>query len=298
MALQKLAYAELRVKNVEDCLEFHQHIMGLTLVESGPGRALFSTGTDDEVDLILVEQSGRTGASGFALSVDTTDELDVMALRLAEAGVKAGAASDPVPGIARELAFALPSGHRLSLAVLAKPAEYLHPGRAARPRDRGWAPIDVDHITLRIDNGVRRTMDFLRDVVGLKSSDIQMLPNGEPLATWMRVGEYHHDVAMFAGSPGESLDHLAWTAANIEDIKRMLDLLARHGIKAEAGPGRHGIGGNVYGYFQAPGGNRYELSSEMPRVANHLAEPVIWTDLAAGFSAWGATHPESFKTGS
>jgi catechol 2,3-dioxygenase len=298
MALQKLTYAHLRVTNIDACIEFHQSVMGLTLLERAADRALFSAGADDEVDLILTEESGRAGAAGFALSADSAEDLDVRARKLKTAGVSWLTASDPLPGISRTLSFDLPSGHHIALALLAKPPAYLHPSRGPRPRDRGCALLDVDHITLRIDNGVRRTMDFLREVVGLRSSDIQMLPDGEPMATWMRIGEYHHDVAMFAGHLGESLDHLAWTAAGIEDIKRMLDLLARHDIKAEAGPGRHGIGGNLYAYFRAPGGNRYELSGEMPRVPHHLAEPVIWTDLAAGFSAWGATHPESFKWGS
>lgn len=298
MALQKLSNAHLRVRDFERTVAFEQEVMGLTLIENAKGRALFAAGADDEVDLIVTDEGGRTGAAGFTLSVDTPDDLERQDRRLSEAGITGEWASDPLPGIARSLSFPMPSGHRCSLGVLATTGRYLHPGRGPRRRSQGWAPIDLDHITLRVDD-VRRTMDFMREVVGLRSSDIVMKPDGgKPMATWMRVGECHHDVAMFAANPGETLDHLAWTAANVEDIKMLFDLLARHGMATEVGPGRHGVGGNIYGYFPTPGGNRYELSAEMPRVPNHLMEPGIWTDFPAAFSAWGAPPPESFRFGS
>jgi len=273
--------------------------MGLTLIERSAGRALLSAGADDEVDLILTGEGGRTGAAGFTLSVDSDEDLETLARRLVEAGVAFDRASNPLPGLARTLSFDLPSGHRIALALPSKFKERVHSGRDLQTREQGWAVIDLDHITLRIDNGISRTMDFLRDIVGLQISDILMQPDGQaPMACWMRAGTYHHDVAMFAGHPGETLDHLAWTVANMEDIKMLFDNLARRALKTEAGPGRHGVGGNIYGYFHTPGGNRYELSAEMPRIPNQLEKPGIWTDLSTAFSVWGAPPPESFKWGS
>jgi catechol 2,3-dioxygenase len=56
------------------------------------------------------------------------------------------------------------------------------------------------------------------------------------------------------------------------------------------------VGGNVYLFFWAPGGNRYEFSAEMPRVG--AGETKVWTDLPTAFSTWNATPPATFAHGS
>jgi catechol 2,3-dioxygenase len=299
MALQRVTRAELRVPRIDDCLEFHEVVMGLTVLHREPGRVCLGTGADGTVDLTLVEHEGRSGTTGFSIGVDSRDDLAEVQARLQAMGTPWQRATDPEPGVRERLSCALPAGQVLALVTLA-PSEqqYLHPGRGPHPRTRGIAPLDLDHITLRVGDQVRRTIEFLSASIGLKTSDIAMPPQAEPIAAWMRINEYHHDVAMFAGSPTETLDHLAWNVETFENIKRALDLLARHGIDAEAGPGRHGVGGNLYAYFWSPGGNRYELTADMPRMADRNARTMVWPDPGATFSAWGARHPESFKRGS
>jgi catechol 2,3-dioxygenase len=142
-------------------------------------------------------------------------------------------------------------------------------------------------------------MDFMREVLGFRSSDIAVLPDGTTMATWMHLGDLHHDVAMFFGTAEETLDHLAWTINSLDHMKLMLDACARAGIQTETGPGRHNVGGNLYSYFWAPGGNRYELSGEMPRASDRRAPALRWNPVETNvFSAWGAQPPESFKVGS
>ncbi|WP_170975838.1 VOC family protein [Rhizobium sp. FY34] len=299
MPLQKLAFAELRVPDLGSCLDFHTQVLGLNIIAQSAGRAYLGAGGDDGLDLILTEDpAGRSGAPRFALMVDGADDLIGYQSRLQEAGLDSWRESAPAPGIAESLSFTLPSGHVVALVTAAASSKYLHPARRSAGISWGIGPVDVDHITLRVGDSLALNMKCLSEVLGFRASDVSVMPDGNVAAVWMRVGDYHHDVAMFGGPPGESLDHLAWNVSTFENIKRSLDVLGQFGIPAEAGPGRHGIGGNLYAYFRAPGGNRYELSAEMPRFLNRDAEPVIWTDPAAGFSAWGSRHPESFKDGS
>ncbi len=299
MALQRVARAELRVNSLDDCLDFHQNVLGLTLLDRRAGRAYLGAGADATVDVVLVEQAGRSGTTGFSIAVDSADDLQQLQRRWQELGIAGHSESAPDLGIAQRLSTALPSGQLLSMVCLEPSAvPYLHPGRGPHPRTRGIAPLDLDHITLRVGSRVRDTINFLESAIGLKTSDIAQPTGAEPIAAWLRTGEYHHDVAMFAGSDTETLDHLAWNVETFENLKRALDLLARHGIQAEAGPGRHGVGGNLYAYFWAPGGNRYELSADMPRMADRNAKTMVWPEPGATFSAWGARHPESFKRGS
>jgi catechol 2,3-dioxygenase len=135
--------------------------------------------------------------------------------------------------------------------------------------------------------------------LGFRISDIFLNADDEWQAAWTRVGELHHDIGLIRCQPGASLHHLAWTVDNIEHHKRAADTLAGAGHTLETGPGRHGVGGNLYSYFWTPGGNRYELSAEMPRILGDRSDPLVRNagDFNA-FSAWGAARPDSFTRGS
>ena len=296
MTLQKLSSAEIRINDLDAALDFHTTTLGLQEIGRQNGVVFMGAGGDGQVDLAL--RAGGTGAVGFSIAADDESDLAHFAGTLQKAGVKTAMSSNTMPGVLKSLDFHLPSGHEVHIVTLVKRDMYVHPTRGTQPRSGAISPLDLDHITLRVGDKVSDIMDFMREILGFRSSDIVQLPNEMPMATWMHIGDYHHDVAIMGGKPGETLDHVAWQMDGIDHIKRSLDSLARAGIKTEAGPGRHGVGGNIYAYFRAPGGNRYELSAEMPRAADRHAKPVIWKDPSTSFSAWGARHPDSFADGS
>ena len=173
MALQRVTRAELRVGSLDDCLEFHQAVLGLTLIDRQAGRAWLGAGTDATIDLVLIEQPGRTGTTGFSIAVDSREDLQALERHWRSLGIAGRSASAPEPGIVHQLSTDLPSGQVLSLVCLAPAGlPYLHPARGPHPRTSGIAPLDLDHITLRVRGHVRETIAFLRDAVGLKVSDI------------------------------------------------------------------------------------------------------------------------------
>lgn len=178
---------------------------------------------------------------------------------------------------------------------------YRHPGFDAGSRRRGIGPADIDHITIAFSDeaDARATAHVLSDGLGFAISDILVNADEEWQAAWTRVGSVHHDIGLIRCQPGASLHHLAWTLDNVEHQKRAADILASSGHALEAGPGRHGVGGNLYSYFWTPGGNRYELSAEMPRILGERCDPVVhMAGEFNAFSAWGAPRPESFTRGS
>jgi len=194
--------------------------------------------------------------------------------------------------------FALPTGHLMELVVVADRPTYLQPGRPKVRRLKGIAPLDVDHITLQTRD-VKGLAEFLQEALGFYISDVFSPAPGVWGAAWTRVGEYHHDLAIIGTQdPGETLNHLAWTMEGFEHIEKALDYLAQWGLPVETGPGRHGVGGNLFAYFWEPGGNRFELSAEMPRAVDRRAEPLFWDDFPKAFSIWGQLPPESFAKGS
>jgi catechol 2,3-dioxygenase len=300
MGLQKLIWAELAVTEPDQALEFNVEILGLTEIARDSGRVYLTCDAEDpHPQLVLTE--GGTGVRSFALGVDSEDELARFEARLAAVDVRTQRRTDAVPEQPTSLAFELPTGHEVVLVPRPDRPLYRHQGFDASSRRRGVGPADIDHITIAFgeEADARAVTHVLSEGLGFAISDIFLDADDEWQAAWTRVGEVHHDIGLIRCQPGSSLHHLAWTVDNMEHQKRAADTLASAGHPLEAGPGRHGVGGNLYSYFWTPGGNRYELSAEMPRVLGERTDPLIRkSGEFNSFSAWGAPRPESFTRGS
>jgi hypothetical protein len=88
---------------------------------------------------------------------------------------------------------------------------------------------------------------------------------------------------------------------SIQRIKSFADRLATEATALEMGGiGRHQAGGCIFAYFREPGGNRFELCTEMPTLDADTA--VTYRDADAeesSISAWGpVVVPSSFGEGS
>ncbi|PTQ51344.1 MAG: Catechol 2,3-dioxygenase [Hydrogenibacillus schlegelii] len=298
MAIQKVAHAHLRVSDAGKALAFYEEVVGLKEVHKSGDVIYLGLGADDNYDLAIAP--GGTGVERFAFQVDSEIDLEHYAKRLQDRGVSVSEVKTDDPGVTGGIRFRLPSGHTMELVLVADRPTYLHPVFTHVKRTRGFAPLDVDHITLQVPvPKLRETAEFLRDVLDFYISDIFQPAPDVWGAVWTRVGEYHHDMALIGGeNPSETLNHLAWQMDGIEHVKKALDYLGQHQIALETGPGRHGVGGNIFAYFWEPGGNRFELSAEMPRTVDRKAPPKIWDNFPKAFSAWGQLPPESFAKGS
>jgi catechol 2,3-dioxygenase len=299
MPLQKLAHAELRVTDLDAEIAFLTDVIGLEIMHRDGDRVFFGCGYDRNVDLIL--RPGGTGVVSFSVQVDSEDDLEHYTGRLQDAGVEVSRTSDPIPDIESAIEFTLPSGHRMELVLQRERDQMLlHPALSkVKAGYGGINPIDLDHITLRVEN-IKELCDFLKSTLDFCISEAVQTAPDTWVGAWTRVGDQHHDVAMRQKTPGstETLDHLCWTLTSFEHLKVASDYFAQAGYKTETGPGRHGVGGNLYSYMWGPGGNRYELTAEMARLVSRTAPTKIWTELGGTFSAWGDTPPESFKRGS
>jgi catechol 2,3-dioxygenase len=291
MSITQGAHAQLAVTDLEEAVGFHVDVLGMIELGRDNGAVSLGCGVDDRCDLVLAE--GGTGVRLVALEAESEEDLEQYAARLREQGVEVEQRSDPTPGVEQSLRFTAPSGLALELAVTREGPAYLNPsdstGRA------GVGPVDFDHITLKVPDPAPM-VEFLTGTLDFSVSD-EMRPAPDTLvAAWTRVGQLHHDIAMFKGPETQTLHHLALRAESFDHLKRASDQLSAAGIPIEAGPGRHRVGGNVYLFFWTPGGNRYELSAEMPRVG--AGKTKVWTDLPTAFSTWGATPPATFADGS
>lgn len=297
--VRRLESITLRVTDLEAASSFYRDVLGL--VELGRDDAVYlGCGLDGNADLALVE--GGTGVERFTLRAVELP-LDTYEDRLMEAGIAVEDADSPLPGQGRRLAFELPGG-RLSMAIAeveetryhnAADPESLPTAAGVNPDRSPIAPVDLSHITAMTPD-LEGDVTFCQDVLGLTVSDAGRNPPGDLVMAFMRAGDYHHDVALFA-DPEHSLHHVALEVADVSQLVRCLDRVAAAGIELQAGPVRHGPGSNIAAYFMSPGGNRVELATELQTVGpdapmtEHGVEEVP-------FNVWGGAEPDAaFREG-
>lgn len=291
MSITQGTHAELAVQDLEGAVGFHVDVLGMVEIGRADGAVSLGCGVDERADVVLRE--GGTGVRAVGLEVESEEDLERYAQRLAERSIAVERRTDAAPGVASSLRCAAPNGLLVDLTVANGGPAYLNPGDA-RAR-HGLAPVDFDHLTIKVPDP-DAMVEFLTGALGFSVSD-EMRPAPQTLvAAWTRAGHQHHDIALFKGAPQQTLHHFALRLESFDHLKQAADRLAAANVTVEAGPGRHRVGGNVYLFFWAPGGNRYEFSAEMPRVGGGATK--VWTDLPTAFSTWGATPPESFAHGS
>jgi catechol-2,3-dioxygenase len=98
---------------------------------------------------------------------------------------------------------------------------------------------------------------FYTDVLGFRVSDWM----GDRFS-FLRCGRDHHSVN-FARFDEERLHHIAFEVADMAEVQRASDLLARNGIHLVWGPIRHLVGHNIAAYHRNPDDQRIEIFAEM-----------------------------------
>lgn len=291
---QRLEHAQLYVEDLAAAVTFYTDVLGLALQDEDDDSAYLTCGYDERYDFVVTE--GSTGVGHFALRVDSTDVLERHWKSLEAAGAAVEPAHQDDAAFTDGIHFTLPSGLDVELVVVADP-HYRRENETVAPRG-GVAPVEIDHITLMSD-AIREDVAFLEEHVGFNVSEIHQREDGGWRFAWTRLGSQHHDVAFVATEESDwSLHHLAWTMTSIDHVKSLADRMAQHGHELEVGVNRHVVGSNVFAYFREPGGNRFELSTEMATLddstetrVNEPGDDVL--------TAWGGVRPpESYSQGS
>jgi catechol 2,3-dioxygenase len=293
----KIEHVKMRVTDIEEAVGFNTDVAGLSEVGRDGDSVYMGCGLDDNYDIALTP--GGTGAIHTAFAVHGTEDLAYYEKRLKAAGVDAERRTNGSPGETAALRFVTPGPGTFELVVMEKQENYVHPSKPKFRTGAGFAPRDLDHVNL-IAEDPGAMYEFLTTVLDFAGSDIFYAEPNVVGAAWVRVGTLHHDLAIMMPLrpvPGQTLHHVAFTMDSFDHMKTAADLLASHDIKLEAGLARHDHGGNLFGYFQTPGGNRYEITAEMARAHDREYGPNISDDI--GFSSWGAQpFTESFYLGS
>jgi catechol 2,3-dioxygenase-like lactoylglutathione lyase family enzyme len=152
-------------------------------------------------------------------------------------------------------------------------------------------PIRITHVVLNTpDRG--KCERFALDVLGFKVSD------RTKHMTFVRGDRKHHSLA-FAHAETASLNHIAFEMRDVDAVMRGIGRMRDAGFEVVWGPGRHGPGNNVFGYFIAPWGGIIEYTAEVSEVGDDykVGAPEDWTWPPGRIDQWGVSKKDVARTG-
>jgi 2,3-dihydroxy-p-cumate/2,3-dihydroxybenzoate 3,4-dioxygenase len=278
----RLRSVELRVPQSGAAAQFLETVWGLFPAGSAKsGGTRFFRGTGDHPYILSLTEAKAPGVAAITLAGSPQEiaQAEARASR-AKAQLKRVSQFD-VPGGGEGIVVPGPEGQIYQLiAETGRPSPL-------QARDK---PIQITHAV--INTASREESErFAVEVLGFKVSD------RTKHMTFVRCNEKHHSLA-FAHAELPSLNHIAFEMENLEAVMRGIGRMRDAGFKSVWGPGRHGPGNNVFGYFIAPFGAIIEYTSEISVVDDSykVGGPEDWKWPAGRIDQWGVSAKDVEKT--
>lgn len=288
----KLGFVGLNIAHGDAMRHYYQDVIGLPLAATKGRDLYFACGGDHHA--LSLHRGERPGFRHIGLQIaGTGPQADVAGL-LTEHGVKARLRHDPVPGVPSCIEVTDPDGYTVYLYREAETGTSSYGGS-------GIGPIKLGHLALYVRDP-KLTAEFYTATLGFRWSDWV-----EDKFVFMRCARDHHTLN-FLRSDKRGLFHIAFELRDWSHIGTACDLLAREKIKLFCGPGRHGLGHNLYIYNRDPDGNVVEMFADMdvmsseelgyfdprPHHEDNPQRPKVWPDTPETGDIWGVPAPAGF----
>lgn len=156
--------------------------------------------------------------------------------------------------------------------------------------------LRLGHVVLEVAQ-YQATCAWYTRTLGMIPSDVQVLPDGEPIVTFMRLdlGDTpadHHTLAIGQGLM-PSYSHSAYEMVDTDAIGVGQKLLRDKGWKHAWGIGRHILGSQIFDYWSDPWGDKHEhycdgdlFTADRPMEVHEVSPQAM--------SQWGQRMPKSF----
>jgi len=302
--LAHLAHVELLTPKPEQSLAFFVNVLGMTET-TRQGDSVYLRGWDDYEHHSLKLTAAKTAGMGhFAYRASSPEALSHRVAIIERAGFGCGWTDNHV-GHGPAYGFKTPDGHDMELYYETEwyaPPPELKPSlknQAMRFPGRGANARRLDHLNL-LTSDVEQLLDFMENVVGLRSTELIKLDNGKLAGAWVTCNNKTYDVAFTRDHYGAHgrFHHATWALDSKEEVLRAADIALEHDIKIETGPHKHAVQQTFFLYMLEPGGHRVEVAHASARLM--LApdwQPVVWTETERKKGqAWGLKTVESFHT--
>jgi catechol 2,3-dioxygenase len=273
---------ELVATNLQEASRFYESVWGLVPVEARNDSRYFR-GTAHYHHLLGLHYGSQPAVVRIVFDVADRQAVDALHRKISAAGAKPGApAKLSTPGGGYGFGCKDPDGR--NLAFVCDVAD--HAGGEDKP-DR---PRKITHVNLNVRD-FDASLAFFTDVLGFR-----LIDDNAPLWFLHCANADHHSI-VFAKTGLPTLNHVAFDLPDFDSVMRGIGRLKDNGYPIEWGPGRHGAGNNVFGYFCGPDEVPLEYTAEVtqiddtyqPRSSDYWKFPPNRSD------QWGITQPRSAR---
>jgi catechol 2,3-dioxygenase-like lactoylglutathione lyase family enzyme len=254
-----------------------------------------------------VSRAAQTRFVGMGFTVATRAELAALAQLPGASAIESLAA----PGAGEVVRLTDPSGFRIEVVHGRNTVAPL-PRRAPLPANHDTALprinstqrppaqppeiLKLGHVALEVAE-FQKTCAWYTQHLGFIPSDVQVLPDGSPGVTFMRLdlGDTpadHHTVAL-AQTFRAALSHCAFEVVDVDAIGMGQRVLRERGWHHAWGMGRHILGSQIFDYWSDPWGAHHEHYCDGDAFTNE--HPMgVHPFSAKAMAQWGQTMPPSF----
>jgi catechol 2,3-dioxygenase-like lactoylglutathione lyase family enzyme len=275
----RLRSVELQLPDTPGAARFLTDVWGLS--DAGTrDRTRFLRGTGDHPYLLSLTEADEHGVNAITFS-GSGDEIRASHERLGAAGARRGefVSEYDEPGAASGFLAEGPEGQVYRFVAEKAPTPALPPAK-----DR---PLQITHAVV---NAVDRQActRFAVEALGFRLSD------RTGMMSFLRCNRAHHAIA-YADAQFASLNHIAFEMADVDAVMRGIARMRDHGFAAAWGPGRHGPGNNVFGYFVSPFGAVIEYTAEVQQLDDTYREgtPEDWKWPPGRIDHWGISGKDT-----
>jgi catechol 2,3-dioxygenase-like lactoylglutathione lyase family enzyme len=288
--VRKIAHASYETPDLEPQVAYYTDILGLALTAKEKDAAYLANTVDHHAVVLRRGPEAKCLRIGFQLGPD--DDLDAFEKQTAAHGIKTARRKDAEPTIADMLTFADPKGTVMEVFQRPAPA----PQKFQRT---GVVPHKLGHVAFHVAD-VKGVTKFYCDVLGFRVSDWM----GD-FFSFLRCGPDHHTINLVETGSNRHF-HTAFEVRDWSHLQNACDFLSLNGYKTLWGPGRHGIGHNLFAYHRSPNGLITELFAELDQMKDEALgyfdprpwhrdypqRPKVWPKDPASANLWGPGPPE------
>ncbi len=282
--VKKIAHVAYDVPDVQAQSDYYTEVIGLTLTGKEKGTVYLASTVDHHS--VVLHKGGQAQCTrvGFQLGLD--DDLDAFGRQVEGHGIKTRRKRDPDPTIADMVTFEDPKG---TVVEVFKREAF----SGQRYPSKGIVPHKLGHVAFHVTD-VKHITKFYCDVLGFRESDWMA-----DFFSFLRCGPDHHTLNFMQTGSNRHF-HTAFELRDWGHLQTACDYLSLNGYKLLWGPGRHGIGHNLFAYHRSPAGLITETFAELDRMneelgyfeprpwhRDHPQKPKVWPKDPSAANLWG-----------
>jgi 2,3-dihydroxybiphenyl 1,2-dioxygenase len=279
MEITALGYIAIQSSRLDEWSDMATRLLGMQQVDRGGHMRAFRM--DDRKQRLVVEGAGDAGLAVMGWEVESRADLDRLASRLDDHGVKVTRGSRALAEqrhVTELISFQDPAGHVLE--AFWKPevtSEPFVPGRPISGFRTG--ALGMGHAVINVED-VEPLLPFYRDLLGFHVSDFGLTPYK---LYFFHVNGRHHSFAM-VGSGRRTLHHFMIELGSLDDVGQGYDLAQLDESRIAYTLGRHTNDHMTSFYVNTPSGFFIEYGW-----GGRVIDPATWQphETFDGPSLWG-----------